>query len=71
MYQTSKEQRILEKISSKKKTVKKKIKRVAPNSRVKTSADTKKTMMLSILDNKNLKAGEKLTKVFAILQDEK
>ena len=68
MYQTSKEQRILEKISSKKKAVKKKINRIAPNSRVKTSAVAKTKMMLSILDNKNLKAGEKLTRVFAMLK---
>jgi len=68
MYQTSREQRILEKISSKKKTVKKKIKRVAPNSRVKTSAETIKTMLLSILNNKNLKSSERLEKVMLLLK---
>ena len=71
MLQDSREQRILKQISSLKKSAKKKAKRVAPRSKVKTSAENKKTMMLSILDNENLKAGDKLTKVFAILQDEK
>ena len=66
-----KEKKILERITSFNKPVRSRIKRVysSPKQKVKTetSAQTKKTMMLSILNNKNLKAGERLERVYKIL----
>ena len=71
MHQNSREQRILKQISSLKKSGKKKDKQVVQKSKVETSADTKTAMMLSILDNKSLKSGEKISRVFEMLQDGK
>ncbi len=66
-----KEKKILERITSFNKPVRSRIKRVYPSPKQKvkteTSAQTKKTMMLSILNNKNLKAGERLERVYKIL----
>ena len=47
------------------------IKRAKRRSKTETTAQTKKTMMLSILNNKNLKATERLERVYKILGNKK
>lgn len=72
MFQWAREQRITEKISNfRKRTVKKVVKKVNPfrrKNKVETSAQKKTNQMLKILDNKNLKAGERLEKVMMLLK---
>ena len=71
MQLNDKEKKILERITSFNKPVRSRIKRVYPSPKQKvkteTSAQAKKTMMLSILNNKNLKAGERLERIYKIL----
>lgn len=69
-----KEKKILEQINSFNKPLRSRIKKVYPSPKqvvkTETSAQAKKTMMLSILNNKNLKATERLERVYKILGNE-
>lgn len=49
------------------KAVVKKITKVSRKSKVETTSEKKTALMLKILDDKKLKAGEKLEKVFSML----
>ena len=69
----SREQRITERIleirkAQEKKTPKKVVKTVRRKNKVGTSAQKKTNQMLKIIDNKSLKAGERLEKVMVLLK---
>jgi hypothetical protein len=68
------ERKILEQINSFKKPAREVVKSQTPittQKKVETSAEQKKVMMLSILNNEKLKAGERLERIYKILGDEK
>ena len=69
MFQSAREQRTKERINKlKKKPVRKAIKHVKRKSKVETAAQKKTNQMLRILDDKSLKAGERLEKVMVLLK---
>lgn len=69
----SREQRITERIleirkAQEKRTPKKVVKTARRKSKVETSAQKKTNLMLKIIDDKSLKAGERLEKVMVLLK---
>lgn len=68
------EKKILERINNFKKPVRAVIKGVSPSPKQKvkaqTSAQAKRVMMLSILNNKKLKSSEKLKRVYKMIGNE-
>ena len=70
----SREQRITERIieirkGQEKRTPKKVVKTARRKNKVETSAQKKTNQMLKIIDNKSLKAGERLQKVMMLLNE--